>query len=173
MQIVSMKTETKIKKMEEDKMFNAYKVLKVVSDKETEPCLAFDEPLIDIEGLALFTPKGSYYRIFKKDKGKASQRKQRLSTIKITCDKRKIFRQYASRSIDNLNGGCIGLSPNSWQQLLLKEASEKKVHVEKCCSFWFFWNHPNSATRISYKLGMIGALLAIIGISLSVVFQCI
>ena len=168
-----MKTKANKTKTEEDKMFNAYKVLKVISDKETEPCLAFDESLIDSEGLALFTPKGSYYRIFKKDKGKTSQRKQRLSTIRISCGKRKIYRQYAARSIDKLVGGCVGLSPNSWQQLLLKEVPAKIVRVEKCCNFWFFWNHPNSATRISYKLGIIGALLAIISISLSIVFQCI
>lgn len=167
---VTMKTKANKTKTEEDKLYNAYKVLKNESD-EDDYCVACDEPLIDIEGLALFTPKGSYRRIFTKNKGETSQRKQRLSTVKISFGNRKIYRQYAAKPAFKLIGGCVGLSPKSWQQLLLKDVADQKVRIEKCSSFWFFWNHPNSATRVSYKLGIIGALLAIISITISIYIQ--
>lgn len=150
----------------------AVKVLRTATNIKEQNCIAFDEPL-DAEALALFTSKGTYKPIFDVKKKEAKQAKQRLSVVKITHGKRKIWRQYAGRGIsfgkDSNSSKSVGLSPNSWQQLCLDDDDNKDVLVTKGWWFPFFWNHSNSATRISFRIGIIGLALAIAGIVLSIV----
>ena len=149
----------------------AFKVLKK-NDKNAQNCIEKDEPL-DAEALALFNSRSTYNQFFKTDKRDASQTKQRLSVLRISHGERTIYRQYAGRGIsfgENTDGSkCVGLSPNSWQQLCLDDDDNKDVLVTKSWWFPFFWNHSNSATRISFRLGIIGLALTIAGIVVSIV----
>lgn len=151
----------------------AFKVLKKKLDDDAgKPVLAYDEPDIDTECLALFQP-GNYEDLFGSAKKDMPQCKQRLSVVKISSLNRVIYRQFAGRAILDLKDDCIGLSPNAWQllQLDLRKCPCAEVKVEKGCKFMFYWRHSNSATRISFKLGLISIALAVVGIILTVSFQ--
>lgn len=169
--------------------FTAYKVLNsrpVCDDEKTqeseqtkkmkeENVVFHDEPTIDIEAMALFAPK-VYKDIFEETRGTAKQSRQRLSVVKITKGDRCIYRQYVGRSYmqkENDNNR-VGLSTNSWQQLCLEDQDNKVVTVSKGCLFPFYWYHPHSATRISFKLGLYSVGLAVIGIIVSIIgwFMC-
>lgn len=150
----------------------AVKVLRTAANINEQYCISYDEPL-DEEALALFTSKGTYKPIFHVKKKEAKQAKQRLSVVKISHGKKVIYRQYAGRGIsfgkDIESSKCVGLSPNSWQQLCLDDSDNKNVLVTKGWWFPFYWNHSNSATRVSFRIGIMGLALAIIGIVVSVI----
>ena len=148
-------------------IFKAVKVLDVNTGSNKPDIVAFKEPAIDSEAMALFNAKDTYSDIFGPKKKDSTQVKQRLSVIKISNGKRKIFRQYAGRAIP-INKKSVGLSPNSWQQLCMDSSKDKEVVVCKSWWFPFFWNHSNSATRVSFRIGIIGLALAIVGIVVSI-----
>ena len=127
-----------------------------------------DDPNIDLECCAYLQAK-AYKEIFNKKKKDASQSNQRLSVLKVKYDNRCIYRKYASKPIEGLKKDCIAISGNSEQQLNLPRNGERTVTVSK--SYWlpFYWHHTNSATRISFRIGMWGLLIAIIGLVLSVI----
>ena len=151
-------------------LFEAMKVLNTNANITVPNIVAYDEPTIDLEARALFNSKDTYQKIFGPKKKDSSQAKQRLSVVRIAKEKRKIFRQYSGRAISFgksiESSKCVGLSPNSWQQLCLDSCNDKEVVVSKSWWFPFFWNHSNSATRVSFRVGMMGLALAIVGIIL-------
>lgn len=150
-------------------LFKAVKVLDTNMIIKEPDIVAYKESAIDSEAMALFNSKDTYSNIFGPQRKDSSPAKQRLSVVKIanTYGKRKIFRQYAGRSIP-INTKSVGLSPNSWQQLCMDSSKDKEVVV--CKSWWlpFFWNHSNSATRVSFRIGIIGLALAIVGVVVSI-----
>ena len=150
-----------------------FTAIKVLNTSVSAPgFVSYDEPMIDTEALALFNSNGTYEDVFGYKKKEASLKKQSLSPISISCGKRTIYRQYAGRSI-KIDTKSIGLSPLAWQQLLLDDAKDKTVVVEECGRLKFYWNHSNSATRVSCRLGVWGLILAFSGIVVSVVLQFI
>ena len=147
-----------------------YKVYKMV---RTNPygktwCLECDDPNLDMEALAVFNAM-EYKDIFHQYKKEKSQRLQRLSVVRISKDGRSIYRKYQSHSITGLGNDCIGLSPDSFTELGLEEKDNQRVRVKK--SYWlpFFWYHSNSATRVSFRFGLIALIVAIIGCLLTIV----
>ena len=151
----------------------AFKVLKR-NDRNDPNCIVKDESL-DAEALVFFNSNGTYNQFFKTNKKDTNQTKQRLSVLKISHGKRTIYRQYAGRGMsfgeDIDSSKCVGLSPNSWQQLCLDSSDDKEVTLNRSWWFPFFWKHSNSATRISFRIGVIGLVLAIIGIILPILLR--
>lgn len=146
------------------------KALKVTRrENDGDNTITFDDPLIDNEGLALFCSKGTYENLFGEKMKDAEQDRQRLSVVKIKKGNRCIYRKFAARAIEGLRHDSVGLSLNSWQQLQLDD--DNNVEVSKSCSFPFYWFHPNSATRVSFRMGFLSISLAIIGIGLSIVLK--
>ena len=145
-----------------------YTAIKVLNTNVSSPgFVSYDEPMIDTEALALFNSNGTYEDIFGYKKKTASLDKQLLSPISISSGKRTIYRQYAGRSIP-IDTKSIGLSPLAWQQLLLDDANDRTVVVEECSKFKFYWYHSNSATRVSFQIGIMGLTLAILGIVITI-----
>lgn len=148
----------------------AIKVLNTNTNITDPNIVVFDEREIDSEALALFNSNNTYAPIFGETRQNSPQSRQRLSVVKITNGKRKIYRQYAGRAI-SINTNSVGISCNSWQQLCLKNGIDNCVVVTKSWWFPFFWNHSNSATRVSFRIGIIGLALAIAGIVSSIVLS--
>ncbi len=146
----------------------AFKVLNTSSTITNQNIVVYNEPEIDSEALALFNSKDTYESIFGENKKNSPQSKQRLSVVKISNGRRSIYRQYAGRAI-KINTNSVGLSCNSWQLLCLKDDIDNCVVVTESWWFPFFWNHSNSATRVSFRIGVIGLALAIVGIVVSIV----
>lgn len=146
------------------------KVLLAAYKKESEKknySIYVDDPNIDLECCAYLHPT-VYEKIFRKKKKEASQSDQRLSIMKIKNSNRCIYRKYSGKTIEGLTHDYIVISGNSAQQLNFEKDEEKIVTVSK--SYWlpFYWHHTNSATRISFRIGMWGLLIAIIGLGLSI-----
>lgn len=138
------------------------------SEKENQS-IYVDDPNIDLECCAYLYPK-VYEEIFGEKKKESPQNKQRLSVIKITKCNRKIYRKYVTKPLTGLKKNVIVISPNSCQQLgFTTNEVEKKVCVSKSWWFPFYLYHSNSATRISFRVGMISLLVGLIGLILSVI----
>ena len=147
-----------------------YKVYKMV---RTNPygkswCLECSDPNLDREALAIFNSI-EYVDIFGEYKKNMKPYKQRLSVVRISNDDRKIYRKFQSHSITGLGNDCIGISPNSFTELGLEEKGNQCVRVKK--SYWlpFFWYHSNSATRVSFRFGLMALIVGIIGCILTIV----
>lgn len=124
---------------------------------------------IDSECCAYFQAN-AYKDIFKKKKQDAPQNEQRLSVVKICRCDRKIYRKYVAKSPTGLKKDDIVISLNASQQLgIKKEDTDKYVCVMK--SYWlpFYWYHSNSATRISFRVGLVSMFIGLLGVVLSVV----
>lgn len=149
----------------------ALKALNNANQSQNGFCINADEPNIDSDGLALFNPNGTYKSLFGEEKKETKQQRQRLSVVKITNGNRSIYRSYRGSSVNNLDTNSIGLSPNSWQQLLLKDIPEQEVEVKK--SWWlpFCWNHPNTALRIPFIFGIISGAIAVVSILLTIILS--
>lgn len=124
---------------------------------------------IDSECCAYFQAN-AYKDIFKKKKQDVSQSEQRLSVVKICRGKRKIYRKYVAKSPKGLTKDYIVLSLNACQQLGIKRYDiNKEVTVVKSYWFPYYWYHSNSATRISFRVGLISMFIGLLGVVLSVV----
>jgi hypothetical protein len=147
-----------------------YTVYKALPKANPNPfvILCHDRDL-DTESKALFCP-GSYKVIFGQTKMSSNQKRQRLSVVKIKCGKRVIYRSFQARSIIGLNEDCIGLSPNACQELGIEPNGEKAV-VRKGCIWGYFWNHPNSATRVSFRIGLPSLLVGLISLLLAILLK--
>ena len=148
------------------------KVLLAAYKKESEKknySIYVDDPNIDLECCAYLYPT-VYEKIFRKKKKEASQSDQRLSIMKIKNSNRCIYRKYTGKSVDGLTQDYIVISGNSKQQLKFDEGKENIVTVSKGCWLPFYWYHSNSATRMSFRIGMLGFATGLTGIILSIIF---
>lgn len=145
--------------------YTVYKALPNSNSKQFV-ILCHDRDL-DTESKALFC-SDSYRVIFGQTKKRSNQQRQRLSVVKIKCGKRKIYRSFQARSITSLNKDSIGLSPNACQELGI-EPNGEKVSVRKGCSWGYFWNHPNSATRVSFRIGLPSLFVGLISLIIALI----
>ena len=148
------------------------KVLLAAFKKESEKenySIYVDDPNIDLECCAYLHPT-VYEKIFRKKKKEASQSDQRLSIMKIKNSNRCIYRKYSGKTVEGLTHDYIVISGNSAQQLNFEKDEEKIVTVSK--GYWlpFYWYHSNSATRMSFRIGMLGFATGLTGIILSIIF---
>ena len=145
-----------------------YTVFKTLSKSNSnEFVILSHERDLDTESKALFHP-GRYQDIFGKTKKSSNQRRQRLSVVRIKYGKRVIYRSFQARSITGLDKNSIGLSPNACQELGI-EPNGEKVTVRKGCLGGYFWEHPNSATRVSFRIGSLSLLVGLISLIVGLV----
>lgn len=145
-----------------------YTVFKTLSKSNSNQFVILShERDLDTESKALFHP-GSYQDIFGKTKKSSNQRRQRLSVVRIKYGERVIYRSFQARSITRLDNNSIGLSPNACQELGIEPKGEK-VTVRKGCLGGYFWKHPNSATRVSFRIGSLSLLVGLISLIVGLV----
>lgn len=104
--------------------------------------------------------RSMYKKIFCKHKNKSSNAKKRLSIVKISYNGKSIHRAYRSFSINNFSSDYVALTPNS-MDLLSVEVS-KPVTLSRGCWLKFYWYHPYSATRISFRTGVLAIAISIL-----------
>jgi len=110
---------------------------------------------------------GKFKQIFGKTRHKQSQTTQiSKRVVKITNGKKSIYRLYESNP--NLAANEIAMTYESKRLLGIAQIpSTETLDITKGCRFMYFWMHPNSAARISFKLGFVSCVLAIVSIALS------
>lgn len=114
-----------------------------------------------------------YLRIFDRAKKKSSDKRKRLSIVRITADNgKKIYREFHGISIKDYNNHHIALTHNSLH--LLNDTTDGNSVIEPTVltlsngnrfplySLPFYWNHPDKAIRVSFKLGALSFFLGIV-----------
>ena len=135
--------------------------------------------LLEVDGIAssmemnqyVLMQSKCYEGIFGEKKKYSSDNMKRLSVVKITHNGKSIHRAFKALPATGLTENHVGLTPASIG--LLTDSynnSPMDVELSKGCKWKYYWYHPGSATRISFKFGMWSIGLAIISIILSVLF---
>jgi hypothetical protein len=136
--------------------------------------------LLEVDGIAssmemnqyVLMQSKCYEGIFGEKKKYSSDNMKRLSVVKITHNGKSIHRAFKALPATGLTENHVGLTPASIE--LLTDSynnSSMDVELSKGCKWKYYWYHPGSATRISFKLGMWSIGLAIISIILSFVLH--
>ena len=109
-----------------------------------------------------------YQEIFKGKKIDAGDNHKRLSVVKICCEGKSIHRAFRSEFAKDFTKGYVGLSTNSIYQLSKgKELPPgTKVCLSKGCWWKYYWDNPNAAVRMSFRIGIIGIIISLIGANL-------
>lgn len=107
---------------------------------------------------------GMYEKIFHKKMKNSNKGRKRLSIVKIKCGSNSIHRAFMSSPISGLKDGFAALTPNSVYLLTAKDENQKPTTaiVSKGCWWIYYWNHPNAAVRMSFRVGIIGIAITII-----------
>ncbi len=105
-----------------------------------------------------------YERIFGEKKINVSRSRKRLSIVKICYEGRSIHRAYLSVSAKDFDKEYVALTPNSIYELSSEKAITplSKVTVCKGCVWKYYWNNPNAAVRMSFRIGMISIMLTLL-----------
>ena len=122
----------------------------------------------------------SFEKLFGEPKYKYFQRKcnlsRRLPVVKVTYKDMSIYRRVELLSIASLTSDCAALTSKSLGELTrtIKDENDKekadrpndksKVIIEKGAWFPYYWQHPNNATRISFRMGILSIIVGIISI---------
>ena len=114
-----------------------------------------------------------YEKIFGEKKIKASKSKKRLSIVKICCEGSSIHRAYLSVSAKDFDNDYIALTPNSIYELSSEKTISPLSEVTVCKgSVWkYYWNNPNTAVRMSFRIGIIGIITSVIASFLFTMFS--
>ena len=101
-----------------------------------------------------------YEKIFGKKKIKSSNSKKRLSIVKISYEGKSIHRAFLAVSAKDFDKDYVALTPNSIYELSSDTAIVplSKLTVSKGCVWKYYWNNPNAAVRMSFRIGIIGII---------------
>ena len=118
-----------------------------------------------------------YKKIFTKPKYKSSDKRKRMSIVKITADNgQKIYREYYGISIKDFTQDHFAITQNTLYLLSSTNKDGAVVEPKKLIlsngsrfplySLPFYWHHPEKAIRVSYILGTISVFLGIVSLLL-------
>ena len=148
----------------------SYKVKTIISSNSTQTVDVLQLPPgelpRDYDDVA-FLNNRTYSAIFGEKRADSSNEKKLLSVVKITCDGKSIHRAY--RCSANMTMNTVALTQNSQRLLFGSLTNVGDVTILKGSKFFYFWNHPFHATRISMRLGVYSVALAIVSIIISVI----
>lgn len=104
-----------------------------------------------------------YQKLFGRTKISSSKSKKRLSIVKVSYDGQSIHRAYLSASATGFQQKYVALTPNSIYELSDGKAvpAHSGVCISKGCWWHFYWEHPNAAVRMSFRVGVIGIIISV------------
>ncbi len=112
-----------------------------------------------------------FEEVFGITKKLSSSYDKRLPIVKISENGKTIYRVYRSVGVKGFTGQHVGLTSNSIVLLCdINGDNPKEVELSPGKYFPFFWQHPDKAIRISFKLGLLSMALGFLSIITSVVF---
>ena len=121
----------------------------------------------EADGDAVFQ-SNAYFDIFGFTRKRSNTDKKRLSIVKISANGESIHRAFKSEAVDGIKKDMVGLTPSSIRLLIGKDGKNPtEVEVEKGRMFPFYWEHPDKAIRISFKLGLLSLMLGLTSIVFS------
>lgn len=108
--------------------------------------------------------------------GHAFRKEKAIVKIQNKKERRTIYRQACGGNAKGLKKNEIGLSRKDIG-LLKANPPQCSLVVSRNVFTWimFFWKHPNHATRVSFKMGLLSLTLGVISIVMgiiSVIYMC-
>lgn len=105
-----------------------------------------------------------YQEIFGKKKIASNASKKRLSVVKISYNGSSIYRAYLSAPVVGFKKDYVALTPNSIYELSQEEKINLLDNVTLTKGSWwkYYWNSPNAAERMSFRIGICGILVTIL-----------
>lgn len=123
-----------------------------------------------------------FKEIFKTTKAESPICIKRLPVVKITFNGKSIHRRFYGNnnlgkkiSDEEYVGEYAALNYSSLYELVdesLDEIKGKTVQISKGRRLPYYWNHPFHATRISFRLGLISIVFAVVSLLLSIFAAC-
>ncbi|MBR2026487.1 MAG: hypothetical protein IKA07_05060 [Alistipes sp.] len=122
----------------------------------------------------------SFEKIFGVPKYQYFQRKcnfsRRLPIVKVSYKDRSIYRRVELLSVDKFTSKCAALTNKSLGELSRIEKQKNgeirvdrpddksEVLITRGCRFMYYWHHPNSATRMSFRIGLPSLIIGVISL---------
>ncbi|MBR4838642.1 MAG: hypothetical protein IK004_09510 [Bacteroidales bacterium] len=123
----------------------------------------------EADGDAVFQ-SSTYSEIFGFTRKRSKIGKKRLSIVKISANGESIHRAFKSEAVNGIKKDMVGLSPSSIRLLSDRDGKNPTVvEVEIGGMFPFYWEHPDKAIRISFKLGLLSLLLGVLSFAISII----
>ena len=111
-----------------------------------------------------------YKDFFGKNRKSDKDDNKKLAIVKISANGKSIYRSYRSCTTEGFNKDSVALSPESIRLLTDKNGENPKtVTISKGCRLPFYYNHPDNAIRLSFKLGAISIIMGIVSILISAI----
>lgn len=103
-----------------------------------------------------------------------------LPIVKISYKRRTIYRRVELVSKTNFTNDIVALPPKAIGELTNmvnnngyitadRPLTGDMLKITPGCTFGFYWNHPNSATRVSYRLGLPSLLIGITSFAIGII----
>lgn len=136
-------------------------------------CLYLD--WYDCEDVAVLQTS-MFSKIFDKPK---YQYKRQLPIVKISYKTKSIYRRMELSAANGFVADIIALTPKSISDLTntVVSGNEMKgdrpqkgtnITITSGCSFMYYWHHPNSATRMSFQIGVPSLIIGVISLLASI-----
>ena len=105
-----------------------------------------------------------YEKIFDEKKISAKASRKRLSVVKISSNGVSIYRAYLSAPASGFGKDYVALTPNSIYELsqCSKIPMLADLTLRKGSPLKYYWNSPNAAERMSFRMGVLGIAATII-----------
>jgi hypothetical protein len=102
-----------------------------------------------------------------------------LPIVKISYKNKSIYRRIELNSTKGFVAGILALTPKFIRELanivvdgsnVTSDRPQKgdELDITPGCVFMYYWRHPNSATRMSFRLGLPSLLLSIVSLVVGV-----
>ena len=117
----------------------------------------------------VYTSNDIHEKVFKETAGSISNYPWKKRIVKITSKDTKLSVYRIWRGVPAyVSSKDILYIDDIAKYSLIKDRKNNKIEVilSKGSRFWYYWNHFDNATRVSFKLGLLSVILGIISLIL-------
>ena len=100
---------------------------------------------------------------------KGSDRRKRFLKITSLQTGSSVYRLFRGAPTGVVNKDILYIDSDG-KAVLQRSDDEVVLSIKKCCPFSFYWNTSNSATRISFKIGLPSLIIGAASLILTIVF---
>lgn len=125
---------------------------------------------------SVYTSNDIHEKVFGEKAGSILKYPWKKKIIKITSKETKlsVYRIWRGVPAYVISKDMLYIDNNAKYSLINnRDNNDVDVVLSKGCRFWYYWNHFDNATRVSFKLGLISVILGIISLILGALSICI
>ncbi len=101
---------------------------------------------------------------------KGTDRRKRFLRITSKQTGFSVYRLFCGAPTGVLNEGTLYIDSDG-KSILQESGDDCELVIQKCSPFSFYWNTSNSATRITFKIGLPALVIGIVSLALTILFK--